>query len=264
MFVYPRYMISIGKACSRIAAGLLFILLLIGSPGTAGAHAELEQAVPDPNTRVDVSPSAVELYFNEAIEANVGSITVLDSRSSRVTGDAAVAGSDRKSLRLALPQLREGVYTVSYQIVSADGHPVSGSYIFVVGDPPESVDASAFNPHSEVGHEGHTAETQLTTEQFIIYAVRIIYYLALLLAAGLVLWSVIGVRVDVASKVVPGWELFALRALLIAALLYIFVHARDILIGFPSEEYSRLFLQTAVGRGWIALFVLTVDRKSVV
>lgn len=263
MFVTARLMNTIGKGCAAMAAGLMLIMLLVGLPVTAGAHAELERAVPEPNTRMDAPPSAVELYFNEAIEANVGSITVLDSRSNKVTEEAAAAGSDRKSLRLALPTLKEGVYSVSYQIISADGHPVSGSYIFVVGNPPESIDASAFNPHSEMGHEGHTAETQLTTAQFIIYAVRILYYIALLLAAGLVIWSVIGVKAAAPSEtVVRRWELFALRALLVASLLYIFVHAKEIIAGFPSEEYSRLFLQTSVGRGWIALLLLTVTASA--
>ncbi|MBW7474445.1 copper resistance protein CopC/CopD [Paenibacillus oenotherae] len=251
-------MVSIGRACAALTAGLLLMLLLIGSPVTVEAHAEMERAVPEPNTGMDTSPQAVELFFNEAIEPNVGSIAVLDSRSKPVTGEKAVTGSDRKSLLLSLPQLGEGVYTVSYQIISADGHPVNGSYIFVVGDPPEGVDASTFGPHNELGHEGHTASTQLTTGQFIIYAARIAYYAVMLLAAGLVLWSVMGGRQDALKEAVGRWEPVALRALLITALVFVFVHARDILTGFPSEDYSRLFLHTSVGRGWLALIVLTV------
>ncbi|WP_308635651.1 copper resistance CopC/CopD family protein [Paenibacillus silvisoli] len=245
---------------SIIQAALLcfwMCLLLIGMPAGASAHAELERAVPEANAKYEQNPKAVELSFNEAIEAKVGSIEVLDSKSRPVTNASAQASEDQQSLTLPLPTLGEGVYTVSYSVVSADGHPVSGSYVFIVGNPPEGVDAAAFDPHKELGHAGHSASTQLTTNQFIIYAVRIVYYGALLWAAGLMLWPLM---TRGRGKVLPGiqqkWERMALQTLLVATLVYIFVHAREILKGYPSEEYSRLFLKTNIGREWIAMIVL--------
>ena len=51
-------------------------------PQTADAHSLLERTVPNPNTRLEAGPPKVELGFNEAIEAGVGSVRVLDSKSN--------------------------------------------------------------------------------------------------------------------------------------------------------------------------------------
>ncbi len=234
--------------------------MLFGGPSSVFAHAELERTVPEPNTKYEQSPASVELSFNEAIDSKAGSLEVLDDKSRRVTVGEAKTSADQKTMSLALPKLGEGVYTVSYAIISADGHPVSGSYVFVVGNPPQGVDASAFDPHKELGHEGHsTSSTQLTTNQFIVYAVRSLYYASLLWAAGLMLWPLLAKG---RGSVLPGlqkkWEPLALQTLLIAVMLYIFVHAREILKGYPGSDYGKLFLETTVGKQWIALLALSI------
>nr|WP_225442537.1 copper resistance protein CopC [Paenibacillus lycopersici] len=239
--------------------GIWLCAMLLGGATAAFAHAELEGAAPEPNAKYEQSPSEVRLAFNEAIEAKVGSLEVLDDQSRRVTNANPQTSDDRKSISLALPKLGEGVYTVSYAIISADGHPVSGSYVFVVGNPPQGVDASAFDPHKALGHEGHAASTQLTTNQFIIYAVRSLYYAALLWTAGLMIWPLLARSRGAAfAELRKRWEPIALRTLLVAVLLYIFVHAREILKGYPSSEYGKLFLQTSIGREWIALLALSL------
>ncbi|SEN78532.1 copper transport protein [Paenibacillus sp. OV219] len=233
--------------------------MLLSMPGAAAAHAELERTVPEPNAKYEQSPTAVELAFNEPIEPEVGAIKVLDSKSRPVTDKAPTASKDGQSLTLPLPKLTEGVYTVSYAVISEDGHPVSGSYVFVVGNVTEGVDAATFDPHKELGHEGHSVSTQLTINQFIIYAVRAVYYASLLLTAGLMLWPLLtrgrGEQLRLLQK---KWEMIALQTLLVASLLYIFVHAREILTGYPSSEYSKLFLRTTIGHEWVALLVLAL------
>lgn len=239
--------------------GLWLCLMLFGGPSAASAHAELERTTPEPNTKYEQSPNEVSLAFNEAIEAKVGSLEVLDDKSKKVTDADPKASADHKSISLALPKLGEGVYTVSYAIISADGHPVSGSYVFVVGNPPAGVDASAFDPHKALGHEGHGASTQLTTNQFIIYAVRSFYYAALLWTAGLMIWPLLSRgRGSALPGIQKKWEPIALRTLLVAVLLYVFVHAREILKGYPSSDYSKLFLDTSVGKAWIAMLALAL------
>ncbi|SFJ01846.1 copper transport protein [Paenibacillus sp. UNC496MF] len=256
-------MIGRRKPIRRAFAAAVFALwlgiLLAGAPSAALAHAELERSVPEPNTKYEQSPKEAELAFNEAIEAKVGSLEVLDDKSRRVTQADPVPSADHRTLKLALPKLGEGVYTVSYAIVSADGHPVSGSYVFVVGNPPQGVDASAFDPHKALGHEGHGAATGLTTNQFIIYAVRSLYYAALLWTAGLMFWWLAaGNRGGALADIRKKWEPIALRTQLVAVLLYVFVHAREILKGYPSSDYGKLFLDTAVGKEWIALAALAL------
>jgi copper transport protein len=252
-------MVSRIRLLPLIGACAILLALLAGNPGVASAHAELESSVPEANAQMDSSPAGIELNFNEAIEAKLGSLEVLDNKSHSVTKNEPVVSNSNQTLKLALPKLDEGLYTVSYSIISADGHPVSGSYLFVVGNPPEGIDASAFNPHQELGHEGHTASTQLTTNQFIIYAVRVLYYASLLLAAGLMFWSLAARnRSEALKEILRKHELTVVRVLLVSVLLYVFVHAREIMSGYAGNEYNKLFFATSVGRGWIALLLLAV------
>ncbi|WP_188988447.1 copper resistance CopC/CopD family protein [Paenibacillus nasutitermitis] len=247
------------KYFTFLAAFFMMVTVLIGIPGTAQAHAELERSIPEANTRLDGTPEAVELFFNEPIEPKAGTVEVLDAKSNSVTSNDPVVSQDRKSLKLQLPKLGEGVYTVSYQVISADGHPVSGSYVFVIGNPPEGIDASTFDPHKAMGHEGHSSTTQLSTEQFVLYAVRIAYYASLLLAAGFMLWSVLTrSRSTLAEDTLKKWGQLGMRALLVSSLLYVFIHSREILKDYPSSEYSRLFLSTSIGQIWVALILLAI------
>ena len=142
---------------------LRFVLLLLAAaaallgmlPGSASAHSQLQESVPAASTRVDASPQQVRLTFNERIEPAVRAVQVLDSKSNPVTSAKPTLSEDHKTLSLALPKLGEGLYTVSYRIISEDGHPIGGSYVFVVGNPPAVKDASTFDLHAQIGHSGH-------------------------------------------------------------------------------------------------------------
>nr|WP_116189412.1 copper resistance protein CopC [Paenibacillus taihuensis] len=241
------------------ALSIWMCLILLGMPGGASAHAELERTMPEPNAKYQQSPATIELSFNESIEPEVGAIKVLDSKSRPVTDKAPAESKDGQTLTLPLPKLTEGVYTVSYAVISEDGHPVSGSYVFVIGNVTEGIDAATFDPHKALGHEGHSVSTQLTINQFIIYAVRAVYYASLLLAAGLMIWPLLARgRGEQLRQIQKKWELIALQTLLVASLLYIFVHAREILKGYPSSEYSKLFLRTTIGHEWMELLGLAL------
>jgi len=249
------------KPIAAVMTAFIIALLLAAFPGLAFAHAELERTVPEANARLDAGPAAIEIYFNEAIEAKIGSLKVLDSSSRTITKGDPVSGADRRSLKIDLPTLAEGTYTVSYAVVSADGHPVSGSDVFVVGNPTEAVDASTFDPHKQAGHDSHSDHefaTQLGGKQFLIYALRFIYYTAILLGSGIMLWSLLHRDSTAFAAVRRKWELPAMRFLLIAVLLYVFIHASEILEGYPASDYLTLFTSTTIGRTWLALLALSV------
>jgi hypothetical protein len=94
----------------------------------AAAHNELVSSNPTNQQRVDRTPSAVVLTFNEPAVA-MGTQVV-------VTGPAG-------PVQLGVPQLVDnsvtqplqggaaaGTYTVSWRVTSADGHPISGELTF--------------------------------------------------------------------------------------------------------------------------------------
>ena len=123
----------------RRRAALLLIALLGGwlltgvlVAGPAAAHAELESTSPESGARLDTAPSEVTLTFSEGVSVGAGYARVLDGKQQRVdTGAPSVDGAVLTvPLRDGLP---DGGYLVTYRVVSADSHPIAGSFSFVVG-----------------------------------------------------------------------------------------------------------------------------------
>ncbi|MFE9169318.1 copper resistance CopC/CopD family protein [Streptomyces kebangsaanensis] len=109
--------------------------LLLAGATPASAHAALTGSDPQQGVVVDKAPAQVSLTFSEQVAMNDDSLRVLDPKGNRVdTGKPADVSGTTYAVRLhgGLP---DGTYTVVYQVVSADSHPVGGAYTFSVGAP---------------------------------------------------------------------------------------------------------------------------------
>jgi hypothetical protein len=75
----------------------------------------------------------VRLQFNEHIEAEFTPVKVLDQQGNRVDqDDGRVDPDDQRIVVDDLKDLPIGSYTVEWRVISADTHPVNGSYEFSV------------------------------------------------------------------------------------------------------------------------------------
>ncbi|MEU6524536.1 copper resistance protein CopC [Streptomyces sp. NPDC046924] len=130
---------------------LLLLLAVIGAllagAAPASAHAALTGSDPQQGTVVDKAPSQVSLTFSEPIAVSDDSLRVLDPKGKRADkGDPTNPSGTTYTVQL-LGGLPDGTYTVTYQVVSADSHPVAGAFTFSIGAPSEtSVQASAQAP----------------------------------------------------------------------------------------------------------------------
>ena len=123
----------------RRAALLVFALLLgwsvagVAAAGPAAAHASLVSTDPGEGARLETVPAQVTVEFSEGVSLGAGYARVLSSDGERVdTGTAAVEGRILSiPLRADLP---DDGYLVTYRVVSADSHPISGAFSFAVGD----------------------------------------------------------------------------------------------------------------------------------
>ncbi|MEU7035375.1 copper resistance protein CopC [Streptomyces sp. NPDC046237] len=142
----------LGTALARlllVAATLLGALLAGAAP--ASAHAALTGSDPQDGAVVATAPKDVNLTFSEQVAMSDDSIRVLDPAGTRV--DTAeirdlCSGSIVRygvGLRAGLP---EGTYTVAWQTVSADSHPIAGAFTFSIGAPSQTTVAL---PDQEVG-----------------------------------------------------------------------------------------------------------------
>ena len=120
---------------------LLAALSLVGAP-TASAHTELLWSTPDDGSVLSSVPTEVVLTFvDELLEASV-KVAITDESGTVVAKD--VAQADGADVTVSWPaDLPPGTYSVNYRVVSADGHPVSGSVSFSYTGAAASPSASA-------------------------------------------------------------------------------------------------------------------------
>jgi copper transport protein len=131
-------------AAGVVAAAVATAGLALG-PAPADAHAELISTEPASGEQLDEAPSQVVLRFSESVDVADDAVEVLTAGGDRVdAGDPGHPNGEGSSVAVDLPSLDDGTYVVSWRVLSADSHPVSGAFTFGVGDAAASLsDADA-------------------------------------------------------------------------------------------------------------------------
>ena len=107
-------------------------LLLVGA-GPASAHATVVTSSPSDGARLETAPTEVTLEFDEGVSLGAGYARVLGADGEQVDTGGASVTDDVLTIPLR-GDLPDASYVVTWRVVSADSHPVSGAYAFVVGD----------------------------------------------------------------------------------------------------------------------------------
>ena len=115
-------------------AFLLAITTLILVNPLANAHTALVSSNPKSNAMLMESPKSISLTFNEDLikisGKNVSKISLSNTLGAIKLGPTTInKGTISAPIIKTLPASK---YKVSYRVVSADGHPVSGSFNFWV------------------------------------------------------------------------------------------------------------------------------------
>lgn len=122
-----------------VLAALLAAFFAAAAP--ASAHAALTASDPTDGAVVATAPAQITLSFSEGVAMNGDSIRVLDPQGKRVdTGELRdlCSGSLIRYGTALRPGQPDGTYTVAWQAISADSHPVSGAFTFSIGAPSET------------------------------------------------------------------------------------------------------------------------------
>lgn len=118
------------RATLIVAAPLLALLAL--APATpAAAHSALRDQNPGDGESVVTAPPTLSLGFNEDLIDAGTTVTVTGADGREWTdGAATVQGSElEQPLSTEVPA---GTYSVMWRVVSADGHPIDGTFDFTV------------------------------------------------------------------------------------------------------------------------------------
>jgi hypothetical protein len=117
----------------RIVIGALLAGLAVAALATpASAHNVLIGTTPSNGASVTVGPTQIKFNFNAPVKGGDDTIVVLGPKGTHWerTPHATVLG-DSAWTQVA-PLGPAGVYTASYHIISADGHPVAGDITFTL------------------------------------------------------------------------------------------------------------------------------------
>ena len=174
-----------------VVAVLVALAILFLGAWPASAHAELVGTDPEEGALLEAAPASVTLTFNEPVRLTSQEVAVYDAAGEPVDSSASSAGAE---VTVALPgaaELADGTYVVSWNVLSSDGHPISGALTFSVGAPSTTVSAPP------------EPETSSRVVEVVRDVVTVVSLVGLLLAAGVAIFL---------ARVLPGsWEGAATR-----------------------------------------------------
>jgi copper transport protein len=226
-----------------LRAVLLVAVLALAGVGVlaspASAHALLERSFPAAGASLPRAPHTMLLYFTEAPEPSLSTVSLLNSSGQAVSGVSkpTPAPGSMKELRVALPRLADGVYTVSWRTVSkVDGHVTGGSFAFGIGVQPTSGAAQA-------AKGGSPSAGSAPSPAAVAGLWLLIWGLALLAAAGATGVLVFGWRLPKKAPlmIAAGWLCAAVGIL-------IMILAEEAAAGVPLLE----LFGAAAGRSLLA------------
>lgn len=110
----------------------LLLAAVVASAAPAAAHSLLLDSEPKADATLAAAPARLLLRFNNRIEKRLSRVRLLDERG--VARALAVAVDDQTVDRVLadVPALVPGLYRVEWQVLSTDGHVVSGFFKFRV------------------------------------------------------------------------------------------------------------------------------------
>jgi methionine-rich copper-binding protein CopC len=110
---------------------LLAAALGLAAAAPVAAHSLLLSSDPASDVVLKSSPAYVTLRFNNRIEKRLSRVRLVDAHGAVAAAPTARADDQpAETLVAAVPPLAPGAWRVEWQVFSADGHVVTGSYRF--------------------------------------------------------------------------------------------------------------------------------------
>lgn len=177
------------RAATLILAFAATVLILAPS---AQAHAALRSADPPVNGHADVGVAIVEVRFTEAVERQYTSLDIVNLHGESVAaGSVEFDAASTNVIRLPVTPLKDGIYTVNWRALSADGHTVRGGYLFSVGNA-----TIKYAPPAQAADESQYTLANAAREG----VPKAAYYAGLFLALGAPLFLLVVARDEVTPR----------------------------------------------------------------
>ncbi|UYX54283.1 copper resistance CopC/CopD family protein [Bacillus thuringiensis] len=155
------------KVIRRLGAWLLIAcVFIIFIPKSTSAHAYVVKSNPTENETLKKAPSIVKIEFDEDIQvSSFNTLFVRDTSGQRVDlKDAHIDTKNKKLLEAGLKEnLKNGLYSIQWKAISADGHPIQGVIPFRIGL------AEAGTDDIKVEEMGYVPQIDMIMERGILY-----------------------------------------------------------------------------------------------
>ena len=114
-----------------VTTATVFVLSVTMAP-TASAHADLQVSTPGDGESLQIAPEEIRLTFSEELFEELVEISILDADGD-LYSTIEVEQTPPPGTDVIFPwptQAPPGEYSIAYRVVSADGHPVTGTISF--------------------------------------------------------------------------------------------------------------------------------------
>lgn len=139
---------TVRRRLAALVVAALCGLAVLATAEPAAAHASLVSTDPVEGTVLPEAPEQVMLTFDEPVRLTGQQIAVYDASGGTVPADATATGTEVTVALTDPAALADGTYVVGWYVVSADGHPVSGSLTFSIGERSAEVTTPPAAPES--------------------------------------------------------------------------------------------------------------------
>ena len=112
---------------------ILITLVGLALVTQALAHVSASKSIPEDGAVLSESPTEVSIQFSDL--AKLTSLELSGSNDEVTKIDISEAKSVDGLVSVQIPQLSPDNYTVSWRVLSVDGHPVSGKFTFTIKAP---------------------------------------------------------------------------------------------------------------------------------
>lgn len=153
-----------------LCAVLLACGLCVATVAPASAHDRLVKANPAAKSTLSEVPTQGVWTFSANILPTGSAVSIAGPDGELAVEDIAVDG---KELSASLEKARvAGDYTVTWRVVSSDGHPISGSYVYTVAPAAiseaspttQATETTATTPAAEPSTDAVTPSTSASSE----------------------------------------------------------------------------------------------------
>ena len=129
---WTRTLVDVHRNIALAATTATVFVLSVAMAPTTSAHADLQVSTPADGESLDIAPEEIRLTFSEELFEELVEISILDAAGD-LYSTIEVEQTPPPGTDVIFPwpaQAPPGDYSIAYRVVSADGHPVTGTISF--------------------------------------------------------------------------------------------------------------------------------------